>query len=121
VEYSLWDVQTNRYLGCFEDEKQALELVRKLVNHYGPSYAEILDLGVINGEGEPVEPLSGASLIARVEEVLGHPEEAPRDELIASPVRPHKGLVSSIEPIAASAKRRIGQLPAASQRRGRRG
>ena len=76
MEYSLWDVQTNSYLGRFHDEKDALLLVRALVNHYGPNYAEILDLGAITDEGEALEPLTGAALIRRTEEVLGRPQDS---------------------------------------------
>lgn len=70
MEYSLWDVETNRYLGRFAEEKDALALVRKLVNHYGSSYADYLDLGPADGTGEETTPLSGAALLARVNEVL---------------------------------------------------
>lgn len=84
MEYSLWDIETNRYLGRFTDEKEALALVRKLVNHYGPGYAEFLDLGAVDDAGTALEPISGAMLIARVEEVLEGADEERRGVLVAS-------------------------------------
>jgi hypothetical protein len=113
MEYSQWDIQANRYLGRFEDERQALELVRTLVNHYGPDYAEILDLGFASDTVDEVEPLSGAALLARVDEVLGDPMKERRGMLVASRVSTRLG----IEPIAAVADRAKRWVAAAEQRR----
>ena len=71
MKYNLWDIEVNRYLGHFEDEKEALTLVRMLLDHHGQEYAEDLGLGRVTDEGEILEPLSGAALVARVDEVLG--------------------------------------------------
>lgn len=85
--YDLWDVEVNRYLGRFEDESEALVLVRTLVNHYGAAYADDLELGGISVEGEVLEPLSGPALIARADTVLAHkidPQRRARQKVTAS-------------------------------------
>jgi hypothetical protein len=70
MKFDLWDVETNKYLGHYEDEAEALVLVRTLVSNYGPAFADDLELGGITDEGETLESLSGAALIARADEVL---------------------------------------------------
>ncbi len=84
MRFDLWDTETSNYYGRFEDEAEALRLVRKLVNHYGAAYAADLGLGRVDEEGHILEPLSGTALIARVQEVLGDPEPERRGALIAS-------------------------------------
>ena len=71
----LWDTETSNYYGRFEDEAEVLRLVRKLVNHYGATYADDLGLGRVSDDGSVLEPLSGAALLARVDAVLGEPQE----------------------------------------------
>ena len=70
MTYTLWDIETSNQFGQFEDEGEVLALVRTLVNHYGPRYADDLGLGRVSEDGAILEPLSGEALIARVEEVL---------------------------------------------------
>ena len=70
MEFDLWDTETSNYFGHFENEIDALELVRKLVTHYGESYAQDLGLGRVTGEGTMLLPLSGAALLARMKAVL---------------------------------------------------
>lgn len=70
MTYTLWDTETSNQFGEFEDEREALALVRTLVNHYGARYADDLGLGHVTADGTILEPLSGADLIARVDEVL---------------------------------------------------
>jgi len=82
MKYTLWDIETSNQFGQFEDEKEVLTLVRTLANHYGARYAEDLGLGRVSEEGTILEPLSGAALIARVDEVV--PECRRADELIGS-------------------------------------
>ena len=48
-----------------------------LVDHYGARYAEDLGLGCVSDEGVILEPLSGAALIARVDQVLA--DRPPKD------------------------------------------
>jgi hypothetical protein len=89
MKYTLWDIETSNQFGQFEDEAEVLSLVRTLVNHYGPRYAEDLGLGRVSEDGVIFEPLSGAALIARVDEVL--PDCRPAGELIGSRKR-NRGL-----------------------------
>jgi hypothetical protein len=70
MKYNLWDTEVSRYLGHFEDETEALTLVQALLRHHGEAYAEELGLGRVTDEGEILEPLSGAALIARIQEIL---------------------------------------------------
>jgi hypothetical protein len=70
MTYTLWDTETSNQFGQFEDEGEVLALVRTLVNHYGPRYADDLGLGRVSEDGAILEPLSGEALIARVEKVL---------------------------------------------------
>lgn len=122
MQYNLWDTETSNYFGQFEDEKQVLTLVQTLVDHYGDRYAEDLGLGRVTDEGEILAPLSGAALVARVNEVLrecqGDSER--RGVLIASPVQVRR-TVMSIEPVMAAASRVAGRavrrLTDAGQRR----
>jgi hypothetical protein len=78
MTFDLWDTETSNFYGQFADERKALALVRKLVAHYGEGYAQDLGLGRVTGEGEVLTPLSGAALIARVNEVLSDQETADR-------------------------------------------
>lgn len=86
MKYTLWDIETSNHFGQFEDEKEVLSMVRTLVNHYGARYAEDLGLGRVSEDGVILAPLSGAALIARVEEVLAdrRPADESADELIGS-------------------------------------
>jgi hypothetical protein len=78
MKYTLWDIETSNQFGQFEDEIEVLTLIRTLVDHYGARYAEDLGLGRVSDDGVILEPLSGAALIARVDQVLaGRP---PADE-----------------------------------------
>src|SRR5262245_36317608 len=120
MKYTLWDTETSNSFGAFEDEKEVLALVRTLVDHYGEQYADDLGLGRVTDEGKILPPLSGIALITRAKDVLSGAREERRSVLIASSVQTRKGIASSIEPMAASAKRRITQL-VAGQRRMQRG
>jgi hypothetical protein len=120
MKFSLWDVQTNSYLGRFDDEREALALVRTLVDHCGPSYAERLDLGAITDDGQPQDPISGAALLDRVSEVLPAFQPADderRGDFIASALQSRKVVVSTMEPMAAAAGRVLRRFTAGGQRR----
>ncbi len=78
MTYTLWDIETSNQFGQFEDEEEVLGLVRTLVDHYGARYAKDLGLGRVTAAGVVLEPLSGAALIARVEEVF--PDHRPSGE-----------------------------------------
>ena len=120
TKFSLWDVETNSYLGRFDDEREALALVRTLVDHYGLSYAERLDLGAISDDGEPQDPRSGAALLARVAEILPaiHPVEGERrGDFIASAVQPRKSVAFNVEPMMAAASKMLRRITDGGQRR----
>jgi hypothetical protein len=89
VKYNLWDIEVARYLGHFEDEREALARVRLLLDQHGDEYAAELALGRVTDEGQILDPLTGTLLLARVNELLAHGEK--RDEqgdvIIASPLR----------------------------------
>lgn len=91
MTYTLWDIETSNHFGQYEDEKEVLALVRTLVNHFGARYADDLGLGRVNEEGVILAPLSGAALIARVDEVLANrrPADKSADEVIGSRGRHH--------------------------------
>lgn len=74
MEYNLWDVEVGKQLGHFTEERDALNLVRKLVAHYGDEYAHDLGLGRETDGGDILEPLSGAALLARMREVIPAPD-----------------------------------------------
>ena len=63
----LWDIETGNYLGRYATEEEALSVVRSLIRHYGPAYADDLNLGAEDDAGPFGEPLSGAALLARLE------------------------------------------------------
>ena len=119
MKFSLWDVETNSYLGRFDDEREALALVRTLVDHYGPSYADRLDLGAITDDENPQDPISGAALLARVSEILpaARPvDEERRGDFIASAIQSRKAIAFTFEPMAV-AGRVLRRFTAGGQRR----
>ena len=67
MRYNLWDIETNGYFGEFTDEREALALVRTLVDRYGPEYGKFLSLGRVNDDGTIAEPIEGPALMARAE------------------------------------------------------
>lgn len=105
MKFNLWDTEVNRYLGQFEDEKDALRLVSMLISHHGRDYAEDLSLGRVTDEGAFLEPLTGATLLARVNEVLdgGQEAEERRGVVIASAMQVRR-TVTSIEPMAVAGR-----------------
>jgi hypothetical protein len=78
MTFDLWDVESNKYLGHYDEESEALVLVLNLVTHYGPAYADDLELGAMTAEGQALEPLSGAALIRRAEELVSPRQSDPR-------------------------------------------
>lgn len=70
MAFNLWDVEVGKQLGHFENEKDAMTFVQKLVAHYGEDYAGELGLGRIDDDGHILEPLSGEALLSRSREVL---------------------------------------------------
>jgi hypothetical protein len=70
MEFNLWDIEVGKQLGHFTDEAEALAMVRKLVDNFGEAYAGELGLGRRTADGAILEPLSGDTLLARVDEVV---------------------------------------------------
>ena len=87
MHYDLWDTETSNYFGRFDDEREVLGLVRRLVTRYGDHYADDLGLGRVADDGTILPPLSGAALIRRVEDVLSPPESVE----VRRPRRGHVG------------------------------
>lgn len=101
MKFDLWDVETNKYLGHFDDESDALVLVRTLVTNLGSAYADDLELGGISDDGEALASLSGAALIARADEVLSTRQNDQRQ----------RGVVIGSKPASRSAKVRSQWWP----------
>ena len=65
MRYDLWDIDTGNLHGNFSTEKEALELVRTLVDAFGEAFTEDLQLGGCDDAGRPIAPLRGAALLKR--------------------------------------------------------
>lgn len=67
--YEVWDTDTGNLVGAFAAEEEALALVGMLVATYGPDFADDLTLASEGLDGSSaIPPLSGAALLARLEE-----------------------------------------------------
>jgi len=113
--YNLWDIETGGYFGQFTDEAEALHLVRTLLSHHGADYAESLSLGRVRDDGSFAEPLSGAGLAARAEEVAVDcgPATSRQSELVVSRRKSNSSGYSEGMPMAArgsSAGERVWSL-----------
>jgi hypothetical protein len=64
MRYDLWDVESGNSLGTYESEDEALAVVRTLIAHFGPRYADVLDLGSEDDHGNARLIASGAALTA---------------------------------------------------------
>jgi hypothetical protein len=106
MKFNLWDIEVGRYLGQFDDEKEALSLVRMLLQHHGEAYAEELGLGRVSDEGEILESLSGTALVARIDAVFVRDEdERDRPTAVRGSRRQGPRPVASREPLAAAIER----------------
>jgi hypothetical protein len=65
TSYDLWDVDTGNNLGHFEREEEALKVVCALTDRYGDAYADDLQLGGQDDQGNPRKPLTGRLLLDR--------------------------------------------------------
>lgn len=77
MKYRLWDTDINRLFGAFDNEAEALAMVRTLIESYGDAYADDLALGCERLDGSFTPPLIGTALIARTRRV------APERETVA--------------------------------------
>lgn len=120
--YRVWDTDINRLHGTYDNEADALALVRTLVSAYGNDYATELAVGSEAADGSFTEPLSGAALIARAEEVAAERDRAlsQKAEFVGSgrgPSRSGSGL-----PVAAASRGRAQRnVHKPTDERGRRG
>lgn len=67
--YDLWDVDTGNSLGTYDTEAEALRIARLLIEAYGTDYAEMLDLGYSDEQGEGRSIASGAMLLDRIKDL----------------------------------------------------
>jgi hypothetical protein len=81
MHYNLWETDTGNYFSRYENEAEALALVRTPVRHYGIANVDELRLGRVNDDGSLAEPLSGAELIARAREATSSQEKEPSEPL----------------------------------------
>lgn len=58
-------------VGHYTNERDALRLVRDLLDTYGDEYASDLQLGGRDNADRIIPPLGGSELIARVRETVG--------------------------------------------------
>ncbi|MEA2583640.1 MAG: hypothetical protein QOF33_1725 [Thermomicrobiales bacterium] len=64
ITFELWDVDTGNIIGSFATQDESLEAVRRLLEAYGPGYAEDLDLTAREDTGTARNVASGDRLIA---------------------------------------------------------
>lgn len=60
-------------MGTYRTEAEALGVVRLLVDAYGTDYAELLDLGYSDEQGEASSIASGSTLLDRVRSLAAEP------------------------------------------------
>ena len=75
--YRVFDTSINRLFATYDTEEKALALVRTLVGANGTDYVDDLAVGCEQADGSFAEPLTGAALLARVEDVVARHERAP--------------------------------------------
>jgi hypothetical protein len=66
--YKLWDVDVGKYIGRYDSERDALDVVSTFVRHYGNDAADDLSLTHVADDGVVLESLCGAALLQRIEE-----------------------------------------------------
>lgn len=76
MHYRVWDTDINHLFGTYDSEEDALALVRTLVSQYGKEYAADLAVGGESETGAFTQPLTGAALLSRAEDVAVERERA---------------------------------------------
>src|SRR5690348_10841651 len=76
--YVVIDVELGRVFGAYDSQEAALTFVARLLKTNGPSYADDLEIARQTDDGEFVDALSGAGLLARVEEMRERDRAAAR-------------------------------------------
>lgn len=86
MRWRVVDTDIGRLFGTYDNEEEALALVRTLVSSYGENCAEDLAMGGERDDGSFTEPLLGKDLLRRAEEVAAEREHAiaRRGEVITS-------------------------------------
>jgi hypothetical protein len=74
--YDLWDVESGNIVNTYETEREALVVVRQLLELNGREYARVLSLGFENDDGSMGVVAEGEQLAARAQVALT-PELAP--------------------------------------------
>lgn len=69
AEFNLWDTEAGSFIGKYADERSALDTVKKLVEHFGATYADDLSLGRVADDGRMLAPLTGRALVAKLENI----------------------------------------------------
>lgn len=89
MTYTLFDTSIGRLMRVFASEEEALVYVRTLLGVNDPDFADDLALSGETDDGRYAEPISGAALVARAEEVAADREtiEPRPGRAIASPTR----------------------------------
>ena len=68
--YDLWDIETGNMIGTFDSEAAALRVVAELLGTNGVGYAEALDLGRLDRQGNPIGTIAtGQALVERLRSV----------------------------------------------------
>lgn len=65
MTYDLWDVESGNIVNTFETEREALDVVRTLLDLNGPEYALALSLGFEGEDGSMRIIAEGDDLAAR--------------------------------------------------------
>ena len=65
MTYDLWDVESGNIVNTFETEREALRVVRTLLDLNGSEYARSLSLGVEDDDGSMRIVAEGDDLAAR--------------------------------------------------------
>ena len=65
MSYDLWDVESGNIINTFETEREALHVVRTLLDLNGPEYAQALSLGFEGDDGSMRIVAEGDELAAR--------------------------------------------------------
>lgn len=106
MKYRVFDTSINKLFGAYDTEEEAMTLVRALVGTNDVGYAEDLAVSCEFADGHFSEPLSGAALLARAEEVAAQRELAgtPRSRVFGSRTGLSEGGESASLPIVASGR-----------------
>jgi len=70
--YELLDVETGNLIGTYDDEDEALAIVRRAARLNSSGYVGALALGYENDDGEGAQIAAGAVLLARA--LAGRPD-----------------------------------------------